>query len=127
MVVEAIATAGGTFPLIPAALIFRLDGIVATLHVGEREVLQLEEGDRIDLRLDLGPILLGNGTYLLSVGLYQELDIGNTHSSIAVRLLRPELRVRGHRKPTAPHGGIPSSRAAGRPVCSDRRARSGVN
>lgn len=79
--VEAIATSGGTYPLIPAALIFRLDGIVATLHVGERELLELEKGDRIDLRLDLGPLLLGNGTYLLSVGLYQELDVDNTHSS----------------------------------------------
>jgi lipopolysaccharide transport system ATP-binding protein len=79
--VEAVATAGGTFPLVPAALIFRLDGIVATLHVGERELFELEEGDRIDLRLDLGPLLLGNGTYLLSVGLYQELDVDNTHSS----------------------------------------------
>jgi lipopolysaccharide transport system ATP-binding protein len=81
VIVEAIATSSGTFPLIPAALVFRLDGIVATRHVGEREVLRLEEGERIELRLDLGPLLLGDGTYLLSVGLYQELDIRNTLSS----------------------------------------------
>jgi hypothetical protein len=80
-VVEAVATASGTFPLIPAALIYRLDGIAATRHLGERELLSLEEGDRLELRLDLGPLLLGNGAYLLTVGLYQELDIGNTHSS----------------------------------------------
>jgi lipopolysaccharide transport system ATP-binding protein len=81
VVVDAVATASGSFPLVPAALVFRLDGIVATRHVGEREVLQLEQGDRIQLRLDLGPLLLGNGAYLLSVGLYQELDVGNTLSS----------------------------------------------
>lgn len=81
VLVEAVATASGTYPLIPAALAFRLDGIVATRHVGEREVLRLEEGDRIELRLDLGPLLLGNGTYLLSVGLYRELDIDNSLSS----------------------------------------------
>jgi ABC-type polysaccharide/polyol phosphate transport system ATPase subunit len=81
VVVEAEATASGAFPLIPAALVFRLDGIVATRHVGKREVPQLEDGDRLELRLDLGPLLLGNGTYLLSVGLYRELDVGNTLSS----------------------------------------------
>jgi lipopolysaccharide transport system ATP-binding protein len=81
VVVEAVATGSGGFPLIPAALVFRLDGIVATRHVGEREVLQLEVGDRLELRLDLGPLLLGDGTYLLSVGLYRELDVGNTLSS----------------------------------------------
>ena len=81
VVVEAIATASGTFPLVPAALVFRLDGIVATRHVGERELLSLEKGDRVKLRLDLGDLLLGDGTYLLSVGLYQELEIGNTLSS----------------------------------------------
>jgi hypothetical protein len=61
--------------------VFRLDGIVATRHIGERELLRLDEGDRLELRLDFGPLLLGNGTYLLSVGLYQDLDIGNTLSS----------------------------------------------
>jgi lipopolysaccharide transport system ATP-binding protein len=81
VLVDAVATASGTFPLIPAALAFRLDGIVATRHVGARELLRLEKGDRIELRLDLGPLMLGNGTYLLSVGLYRELDIGNTLSS----------------------------------------------
>jgi lipopolysaccharide transport system ATP-binding protein len=81
VVVDAVATASGTFPLVPAALIFRLDGIVATRHVGEHEVLHLEKGDRVELRLDLGPLMLGNGSYLLSVGLYRELDIGNSQSS----------------------------------------------
>ncbi len=81
VIVEATATASGKFPVIPAALVFRLDGIVATRHIGDRKLFRLEEGDRLELRLDLGPLMLGNGSYLLTVGLYQELDIGNTLSS----------------------------------------------
>ena len=81
VLVDAVATSSGEFPLVPAALVYRLDGIAATRHIGEREVLRLQEGDRIELRLDLGPLLLGNGTYLLTVGLYRELDVGNTLSS----------------------------------------------
>ena len=81
--VQIVADEQGTFPLIPAALVFRLDGIVATRHVGDRAVLELAPGDRIDAELAFGPLLLGNGTHLLSVGLYRELEITNTLSSSA--------------------------------------------
>ena len=60
VLVEAVAVESGQFPLVPAALIFRLDGIVATRHVGERVELNLDEGDHISLRLDLGSSLLGD-------------------------------------------------------------------
>jgi hypothetical protein len=79
--VEAVAEADGTFPLIPAALVFRSDAIIVTRHVGEEVVLELSRGDRVEARLDLGPLLLGNGSYLLTVGLYKELDVNNTLSS----------------------------------------------
>jgi lipopolysaccharide transport system ATP-binding protein len=81
VVVDAVAEAAGRFSLIPAALIFRADGIIVTRHVGDELELDLDEGDRIEARLDLGPLQLGNGTYLLSVGLYKELDVNNTLSS----------------------------------------------
>jgi lipopolysaccharide transport system ATP-binding protein len=81
VLVDIRAEATGTFDLTPAALVFRLDGIVSTRHVGRRVQLDVEEGDRLEARLDLGPLLLGNGSYLLSVGLYRELDVNNTLSS----------------------------------------------
>jgi len=81
VLVDAVATESGRFPLVPAALIFRLDGIVATRHIGERVVLDVAEGDRVSLRLDFGSVMLGNGTYLLSIGLYRELELNNTLSS----------------------------------------------
>jgi lipopolysaccharide transport system ATP-binding protein len=78
VVVEAVAEGAGRFPLTPAALVFREDAIIVTRHVGELLELDLEEGARIEARLDLGPLQLGNGSYLLSVGLYKFLDVNNT-------------------------------------------------
>lgn len=61
-------------PLTPAALVFRTDGLVMTRHVGHEVALTVRRGDTIEARLDLGPLLLGNGSYLISVGLYRKLD-----------------------------------------------------
>jgi lipopolysaccharide transport system ATP-binding protein len=79
--VDVVAESSGRFPLIPAALVFRPDGLVVTRHVGDRIELDVEEGDRVQLRLDFGPLLLGNGTYLLSFGLYKQLDVNDTLTS----------------------------------------------
>jgi lipopolysaccharide transport system ATP-binding protein len=81
VVVELSATEDGSFSLIPAALVFRPDGIVVTRHVGDEVVLDLRAGERANARLDFGPLQLGDGTYLLSVGLYRWLDLNNTVSS----------------------------------------------
>ena len=72
--VEIRAHVDAALPLIPAALVFRTDGLVMTRHVGDEVTLAVRSGDRIDARLDLGPLLLGNGSYLISVGLYRKLD-----------------------------------------------------
>jgi lipopolysaccharide transport system ATP-binding protein len=83
VVIDAVAEGGGRLPLTPAALVFRQDAIIVTRHVGERLDLELDDGDRVEARLDLGPLQLGNGSYLLSVGLYKDLDVENTtHSEI---------------------------------------------
>lgn len=79
--VDVVARQTGTFPLIPAALTFRADGVVVTRHVGERTLLDVREGDHISGRLDLGPLLLGDGVYLLSLGLYSKLDIDDIEPS----------------------------------------------
>jgi lipopolysaccharide transport system ATP-binding protein len=72
--VSVAAREGGAFPVIPACLIFREDGLVMTRHVGACEVIEARSGDRLEALLDLGPLQLGDGTYLVSVGLYRELD-----------------------------------------------------
>ena len=79
--VDIAATQSGRFPLIPAALVFRADGVVTTRHVGDEILLDVQEGDRIHGRLDIGPLMIGNGTYLLSIGLYQKLDLADIEPS----------------------------------------------
>ena len=81
VLVDAVAEADGTFPVTPAALVFRADGIIVTRHVGDEVRLTLKRGDRLTARLDFGPVQLGNGSYLLTVGLYKDLDVNNTLSS----------------------------------------------
>ena len=79
--VSIVALEAGIYPLMPATLIFRLDGIVVARHVAERQVLELEQDERISARLDLGELQLGNGTYVLSVGLYRKLDMQDIEPS----------------------------------------------
>ena len=79
--VDITASTAGTFPLIPAAIVFRADGVSVTRHVGDQAQLDVREGDRIKARLDLGKLLLGNGVYLVSLGLYSKLDLADVEPS----------------------------------------------
>jgi hypothetical protein len=71
----------GTYDVIPVALIFREDGIVVTRHIAEKTSVALVPGDEVEARLDLSPLMLGNGTYILSVGLYHTLDPYHTETA----------------------------------------------
>jgi hypothetical protein len=71
----------GDHPLYLAALIFRDDGLITTRHVSSRIVVSREPGERFQARLELGDLLLGNGTYLVSVGLYARLDVNDIEPS----------------------------------------------
>jgi lipopolysaccharide transport system ATP-binding protein len=72
--VRAVAEEEGTYPITPVALIFRPDGLIVTRHVAPLEEVQLHRDDEIEAVLDLGNLQLGNGDYLLSVGLWAHVD-----------------------------------------------------
>ena len=72
--VRVTADESGKFPVIPVALIFRPDGLVMTRHVGESESVAVRKGDEFEASLDLGHLMLGNGDYLLSVGMWAQVD-----------------------------------------------------
>jgi lipopolysaccharide transport system ATP-binding protein len=72
--VRAVADKEGRFPVTPVAQIFRPDGLIVTRHVGQTESIKLQRGDEIEAVLDLGDLRLGNGDYLLSIGMWAQVD-----------------------------------------------------
>jgi lipopolysaccharide transport system ATP-binding protein len=81
------ARCAGRFELIPAAVLFRLDGILVSRFVGDRTTLELADGERREAVLRLGPLNLGDGEYLFSVALYKELDVDDVEPAQAYDLL----------------------------------------
>src|SRR5439155_11209826 len=79
--VIAAASADGDYEVIPAALIFRVDGVVVTRHIGYQTTITLAKGDTFRAELDLGPLLLGTGDYAVSVGLYRRLKLDHSQPS----------------------------------------------
>jgi hypothetical protein len=70
------STVAGTFPFRPNLVIFRRsDGIVVSQQPGEPTTLTLAADERRVARLRLGPLNLGNETYVFSVGLFRKLDL----------------------------------------------------
>jgi hypothetical protein len=83
VVIEVRANVADTYDVIPAALIFRGDAVVATRHVGEPASLTLEQGGAARFELQLSPLLIGAGHYTVSAGLYRTLSVFDTlHSEI---------------------------------------------
>jgi len=69
------ADADGVYPLTPALSVCRRsDGIIASQHVGPRGTWTLRAGDTLTARLHLGPLQLGNDTYVVGMGLFRKLD-----------------------------------------------------
>jgi lipopolysaccharide transport system ATP-binding protein len=81
VLVDIAAKEAGRYPLIPAAIVFRDDGVIVTKHIGDELLLDLAEGEHVEGRLEIGPLMLGNGTYLISLGLYSRLDIDDVEPS----------------------------------------------
>jgi lipopolysaccharide transport system ATP-binding protein len=72
--VRARAQQDGLFPLTPVALVFRPDGLIVTRHLGVTETIEMRRGDEVEALLDFGSLQLGNGDYLLSVGMWANID-----------------------------------------------------
>lgn len=64
----------GVFPVTPVLIVYRLDGIRVSAHVGPSFEASLDPGEGLVVRFDLNRINLGDGRYVLSIALYRRLE-----------------------------------------------------
>ena len=72
--IDISSHSGGTYPLTPSVVVYRLDGTRVTAHVGPPQELELEAGDRRSISLRFDSLNLGDGRYVLSAGLHRRLE-----------------------------------------------------
>lgn len=75
------AEEAGSFKVVFACLLFRLDGVVVSRSVSAEVTLELEADDVFTGELELVRSDLGNGYYSVSVGLYRTIDINDVDPS----------------------------------------------
>lgn len=74
MVIDVTARQSGRFPLTPTATLYRSDGVLVSNHVGDEWDIELGKDDHVTIELDFGPLNLGDGSYVFSIGLYRRLS-----------------------------------------------------
>lgn len=67
--------------------IIQSDGKVLTSHCSEEDSFFLKKGERRIARLKYPSLLLGNGEYIFSAGVYKNLDLANLSSAVRYDIL----------------------------------------
>ncbi len=78
--ISFVAEKDNFFTVIPAIVIFRNDGVTVSQHIGKPKDINLSVSESSDFILELDPLLLGDGSYIISAALYRELDLNNLKS-----------------------------------------------
>ena len=60
--------------MLPSVVIFRIDGINVSTHIGPWIEVEGKKGERRTVSLLLDSVNLGNGHYVMSVGLHRSFD-----------------------------------------------------
>jgi lipopolysaccharide transport system ATP-binding protein len=76
------AAASGTYRLLPAAVIYRIDGLNVSSQMGDWLTKRFEQGRSYRAALTLDPLNLGNGNYVISVALYKTFDPDLNHPPV---------------------------------------------
>jgi lipopolysaccharide transport system ATP-binding protein len=74
LLIRAQVRRPGRYDFVPAAVMYRADGILVSNHVGDRVEIDLDEAGSFELALEFAPLNLGDGRYVFSVALYRRLS-----------------------------------------------------
>jgi lipopolysaccharide transport system ATP-binding protein len=98
LVLEATfsAEAAGTHPWIAAFNVYTTAGVPVLAERSEPRSLDAAAGGRARARLRLNPCLLGNGEYVVSVGIYRSLDLDRLDQAQYYDLWDRSLEFRVH-------------------------------
>jgi hypothetical protein len=96
IIISGEARKAGTFPVTPAVTLFRTDGLLVSNHVGEERSIFVEAGDRFQFRLRFARLNLGDGSYVLSVGLFRDLVPNGSSKAYDLIGLSFEFQVAGN-------------------------------
>lgn len=77
----------GDYPIVPTAAIYRLDGVPVTRHRGSVTNHSLARGETRRFCLDFGPLNLGDGNYVVSVGVFREFDAAHIDDAAAYEII----------------------------------------
>ncbi len=72
--VSIVAKAQGTYEVIPAATLYRIDGVLVTNLPGPSVTLSFVKDETKILSLKLGSLNLGNGNYVFSIAIFRKLS-----------------------------------------------------
>jgi lipopolysaccharide transport system ATP-binding protein len=67
------AHAADAFRIVPAIVVYRLDGVRVSSHVGPTEDIELERDEQVQIRMHWQRLNLGNGHYVVSAAIYRNL------------------------------------------------------
>ena len=64
----------GPYPVIPVAVLYRMDGIQVLSSIGDEVELELEPGERCELTVRFDSLKLARGRYVFAAAIYRTLD-----------------------------------------------------
>jgi hypothetical protein len=84
----------GCFNVILAASMYRLDGVFIANLISPRTALEMAEGERVDVALEVGRVPLGDARYVVSLSVFEGEVSEHTRYDLLSRVL--EFEVRGN-------------------------------